>query len=181
MVNCRLFVAIMRFSLPTLFRSHLLIHAVLSLVLIIGLSCGGSSDSGGDDDDDDGVTAAQCETTCEHVYEECDLVLVDAAGDTLTQAECETSCLDQEETLIDCLEDVACTEAAVNACLEDEGGGGGTDEDECDSNSDCDSSNNETCVSGTCVEQECNSDADCGFCEECISNDCVDDTSPACQ
>ena len=104
---------------------------LISLLLVTGLSCGSSSDSG-DDDDDDGVTAAQCDTTCEHVYEDCGLALVDASGDTLTQSECETSCLDQEETLVDCLEDVTCTEAAVNPCLEEtDEEEEDTDEDEC--------------------------------------------------
>ena len=74
-----------------------------------------------DDDDEDTPSASQCTTTCEHVYDECDLILVDEDGIELSQDECEETCPDQTTTLVDCLEDVACTDAAVDACLEDDG------------------------------------------------------------
>ena len=144
----------------------------LILVIGVGLGCSGSSSEESDDDDDDDddtPSASQCEDACEHVYDECGFVLVDSDGSDLSQSECEETCPDQTTTLIDCLEDVTCTEAAINACLE------GTDEDECDSNLDC--ATGEECSNGTCVAlDECGSNNDCDTDETCINGYCYADT-----
>lgn len=153
----------------TMKLSFLLTKFSLALLLLIplGLSCSSGSSDGGDDDDDDNTpSASQCSDTCEHVYDECGFALVASDGDDLSQDECEETCPDQTTTLIDCLEDVACTDAAINACLE------GTEEDECDSDNDC--ATGEVCTNGTCVaEDECDSDFDCAADEECTAGTCV--------
>lgn len=161
----------------------IVLRVFLICISVAVLSCGSSSDSS-----DGSPSTSQCETTCTHIYEDCELALVDSSGESLTQSDCETSCLEQEGTLVDCLEEVECTETAIDTCLssvEDDttdttDDGSTSSDNECDSDSDCSSSNNEECVSGTCVEQECNSDSDCGSCEYCSSGQCYSSFSPGC-
>lgn len=140
------------------------------------LACSGSSDTSSDGsstDSDDTASLTACNDTCDHLYNDCGLVMVDDTDTDLSESECVDSCDLEQSTVVDCLSEADCSDVdTVNECFLL--GATETDTTECDSDSDCDSSNNEECVSGTCVGQECNSDSDCSNCERCSSGSCYD-------
>lgn len=141
------------------------LSSVLAACLVLSCSSSGSGDDETAGDADGTASLTQCTDTCDHLYNECGLVMVDNTDAELSESECTDSCDAEKTAVVDCLEDASCTDGeaddvdAVNTCFSE-----GDESD--DTTDDTEEEEEDT--------DECDSDSDCGTCERCSDGSCRD-------
>lgn len=134
-------------------------YALFSAFVILACSSSGGDD-GSSEDADGTASLTTCTGTCDHLYDECDLVMVDNTDTELSEDECVDSCDEELSEVVDCLDESDCSDVdEVNDCFllgadaEEEDAGDEEEEEDTD---------------------ECDSDSDCGTCERCSDGTCRD-------